>query len=42
MTELVSLISHYGLPTVAAAAVLYILFRGEIQFRYPRSGRKKP
>lgn len=40
MTALVSLISTYGLPTVLAAAVLYILLRGELQFRYPRSGKK--
>jgi hypothetical protein len=40
MTELASLIASYGLPTVLAAVVLYMLLRGEVQFRYPRSGKK--
>jgi hypothetical protein len=40
MTELASLIAKYGLPTVAAAVLLFILLRGELQFRYPRSGKK--
>jgi len=40
MTELVSLISSYGLPVVVAAALIYILLQGEFQFRYPRSGKK--
>jgi hypothetical protein len=40
MTELVSLISDYGLPTVIAGALIYILLRGEVQFRYPRPGKK--
>jgi hypothetical protein len=40
MTELASLIATYGLPTILAAALLYILLRGEVQFRYPRSGKK--
>jgi hypothetical protein len=42
MTELVQLISTYGIPTVLVAVLLYILLWGEIQFRYPRSGRKPP
>lgn len=40
IAELTSLISTYGLPTTIAAALLYILLRGEFQFRYPRKGRK--
>jgi hypothetical protein len=41
ITELTSLISSYGLPAVLGAAVVYILIRGEVQFRYPRSGKKQ-
>ncbi len=41
MTEVASLISAYGLPTVIGAALIYILLRGEVRFRYPRS-RKRP
>ena len=40
MTELTSLISTYGLPTVIAAALVYIVLRGEVNFRYPRAGKK--
>ena len=39
ITELASLISAYGLGTVAIAAALYILLRSEFQFRYPRTAR---
>ncbi len=42
MTELVQLISTYGVPAVFAAVVLFILLGSEIQFRYPRSGKKPP
>ena len=31
MTELVGLIAKFGLPTVCAAALLYILLRGDLQ-----------
>jgi len=41
MTELTSLIAKYGLPTVFFAALIFMLLRGEFQFRYPRP-RKKP
>jgi hypothetical protein len=41
ITELTSLISSYGLRVVLAAVLLYILLRGEVQFRYPRSGKKQ-
>jgi hypothetical protein len=41
ITELTSLISSYGMPVVVAAVALYILLRGEVQFRYPRSGKKQ-
>jgi hypothetical protein len=36
MTDLTTLISQYGLPTVLIAVILYLLLRGEIKFRYPR------
>jgi hypothetical protein len=46
MSELVQLVSKYGAPAVLAAVALYmalyILPRCEIQFRYPRSGKKPP
>jgi hypothetical protein len=41
LTELISLISSYGLPTVIAVVLLYMVLRGEVQFRYPRSGKKQ-
>jgi hypothetical protein len=41
ITELTSLISSYGLPAVLAVVLLYMLLRGEVQFRYPRSGKKQ-
>ena len=36
MTEIAIVIERFGLPTVTAAVVIYILLRGEVQFRYPR------
>ncbi|MGA8807399.1 MAG: hypothetical protein WB973_05935 [Thermoanaerobaculia bacterium] len=36
MTAVLSAISSFGLPTVAAAVLIYVLLRGEIVFRYPR------
>ena len=36
MAELASLIAQFGLPTVAAAVLLYVFLKGELQFRYPR------
>jgi hypothetical protein len=36
MTEIVSLIAKFGWPVVVVAALLLILLRGEIHFRYPR------
>ena len=36
MTELVVLISEFGLPVIVGAAVLYLLLRGEIHFSYHR------
>jgi hypothetical protein len=41
ISELASLIAACGLPTTVAAALLYILLRGEVRFHYPRS-RKNP
>lgn len=42
ITDLASLISTYGLSVTCAAALLYILLRGEFRFRYPRGSGKKP
>jgi hypothetical protein len=42
MTELVQLISTYGMATVLVVVLLFILLRSEIQFRYPRAGKKPP
>ncbi len=36
MTELVGLIGQYGLPTVLAGGLLYVILRGEIRFKYPK------
>jgi hypothetical protein len=36
MAELASLIARFGLPTVAGAVALYVILKGEVQFRYPR------
>lgn len=41
IAQLTSLISNYGLGVVIAAVLLYIVLRGEVQFRYPRSGKKQ-
>ncbi|WP_433985251.1 hypothetical protein RBB78_24930 (plasmid) [Tunturiibacter empetritectus] len=40
MTTLVSLISDYGLPLVAGAAVVHVLLRSEICIHYPGGNRK--
>ena len=40
MTELALLIAKFGLPTIAAAVLLYVLIRGEVWFRYPRPPKK--
>jgi hypothetical protein len=40
MSELVLLIAKCGVPTVLGAAVIYVLLRSEIQFRYPRKARR--
>lgn len=36
MTELSMLASRYGLPTLAGVAIVFVLLKSEIQFRYPR------
>jgi hypothetical protein len=36
MGELVGLVGKFGLPAVLAAVFIYILLRGEVNFRYPR------
>jgi hypothetical protein len=40
MTTLASLISDYGWPAVAGAAVVYVLLRSEIRIYYPGRNRK--
>jgi hypothetical protein len=40
MSTLLSAVSAFGLPTVTAAVLIYILLRGELVFRYP--ARKPP
>lgn len=40
MTVLANLISDYGLPVIAAAAVIYVLLRSDIRIHYPGRGRK--
>jgi hypothetical protein len=40
MTILTGLISDYGWPAVAGAAVLYVLLRSEIRIYYPGRSRK--
>jgi hypothetical protein len=35
MSAVLSSISSFGLPTVAAAVLIYIVIRGEFVFRYP-------
>ncbi|NYF91509.1 hypothetical protein HDF08_003611 [Edaphobacter lichenicola] len=40
MTVLASLISDYGWPAGAAAALIYVLMRSEIHIHYPGRTRK--
>jgi hypothetical protein len=40
MAVLTGLISDYGWPAVAGAAVLYVLLRSEIRIYYPGRSRK--
>ncbi|MGA8673115.1 MAG: hypothetical protein WB679_24790 [Terracidiphilus sp.] len=40
MTVLASLISNYGWPAVASAAIIYVLVRSEISIRYPGRDRR--
>jgi hypothetical protein len=42
MTELVHLISTYGVETVLVAVLLFILLGSEFQLHYPRSRKKPP
>jgi hypothetical protein len=42
MTALASLISDYGLPAVAGAAIVYILLRSDIRIDYRgRNGKSE-
>jgi hypothetical protein len=38
MSAVLSAISSFGLPTVAAAVLIFVLLKGEFVFRYPRRG----
>jgi hypothetical protein len=38
VNALLAAIADFGLATVAAAVLIFILLRGEIVFRYPRRG----
>jgi len=42
MTALLSALREFGLPTVIAGVLIYLLLKGEIVFRYPRRGPDKP
>jgi hypothetical protein len=41
MNGMLSAIQSFGLPTVAAAVLIFILVKGEFVFRYPRRGPDK-
>lgn len=41
MTTVLAALRDFGLPTVAAAVLIYLVLRGEIVFRYPRRGPNK-
>jgi hypothetical protein len=41
VTELVMLVAKFGLPTVLAAAIIYVVIRGDLQFRYPRQSQRR-
>jgi len=36
MSELILSIAKYGVAPVGVAAIIYIIVRGELNFRYPR------
>lgn len=38
---LTNLISDFGLPVVVGAALVYVVLRGEIRFRYPSRHRRR-
>jgi hypothetical protein len=37
MKALLDAVTAFGLPTVLAVIAVYVLLRGELVFRYPRS-----
>jgi uncharacterized protein YjeT (DUF2065 family) len=39
MNVILAALRDFGLPTVAAGVLIYILLRGEFVFRYPRTPR---
>jgi hypothetical protein len=36
MTELAVMVSRFGLPTVVGMAIVFLLIKGEVSFKYPR------
>jgi hypothetical protein len=36
MSYILSPVTEFGLPTVAAAVLIFIVIKGEFVFRYPR------
>ena len=36
MNAIISALTDFGLPTVAAGVLIFILLKGEFVFRYPR------
>jgi hypothetical protein len=39
METIIAAIRDFGLPTVAAAVIIFVVLRGELQFRYPARRR---
>jgi hypothetical protein len=35
------LVTKFGIPTVLAAAFIYVVIRGDLQFRYPRQSQRR-
>jgi hypothetical protein len=38
MNAIISALAQFGLPTVAAGVLIFIVLKGEFVFRYPRRG----
>ena len=39
MSEIAAVIARYGFPTACGAVLLFLVLRGEFEFRYPRKRR---